>query len=106
MIGDLSMYKKMEPHFLQWKREVRRLCKTLSSFIHSDIQTNPQQLLALQGLLLEFDHVLKDVEHFKYILDRIHRYELFVGFQAENLDPQRRFQLAEQLREMIYSPLK
>jgi len=106
MIGDLSMYKKMEPHFLQWKRELHRLCSELSSLMEKNIQTNPQQILKLQGLLLEFEHILKDVEHFKYILDRIHRYELFVGFEAENLTVQRRFQLAEQLREMIYSPLK
>ena len=49
--------------------------------MEKNIQTNPQQILKLQGLLLEFEHILKDVEHFKYILDRIHRYELFVGFE-------------------------
>lgn len=106
MIGDLCRYKKMEPHFLQWKRELHRLCTELSDLMKKNVQTNPQHLLTLEGLLLEFEHVLKNVEDFKYILDRINRYELFVGFQAENLDPQRRFQLAEQLREMIYSPLK
>jgi hypothetical protein len=106
MIGDLSMYKKMEPHFVQWKKEIRRLCNELTLLTTKNITSNPQLLLALQGLLLEFEHVLKDVEHYKYILDRIHRYELFVGFQTVSLDAQRRFQLAEQLREMIYSPLK
>jgi len=106
MIGDLSMYKKMEPHFMQWKRELHRLCSELSALMQKNIQTNPQHVLKLQGLLLEFEHVLKDLEHYKYILDRINRYEMFVGFEAESLTPQRRFQLAEQLRMMIYSPLK
>ena len=106
MIGDLCRYKKMEPHFIQWKQELLRLCSELSSLMKKNIQSNPQLLLKLEGLLLEFEHVLQDVEQFKYILDRINRYELFVGFDAESLNPQRRSQLAEQLREMIYSPLK
>lgn len=105
MIGDLQMYATMEKHYDQWISELLSLSNTLRSYQRDDIHQNEEKLLELQGLILELDHVLTDFEKYQYAIERMHRFKSYVGAYAERLTDTQRYELADMLKNMLYSSL-
>ena len=64
MIGDLQMYSSMEKHYEQWISDLLSLSTTLELYQRADIHQNEKKLLELQGLILELDHVLTDLDKY------------------------------------------
>ena len=105
MIGDLQMYSSMEKHYEQWISDLLSLSTTLELYQRADIHQNEKKLLELQGLILELDHVLTDFEKYQYAIERMHRFKSYVGSYAEELTDTQRYELANMLKNMLYSSL-
>jgi len=105
MIGDLQMYSSMEKHYEQWMSDLLSLTATLELYQQNDIHQNERKLLELQALILELDHVLTDFEKYQYAIERMHRFKSYVGTYAEQLTDTQRYELADMLKNMLYSSL-
>ena len=105
MIGDLQMYSSMEKHYEQWISDLLSLSTTLELYQRDDIHQNEKKLLELQGLILELDHVITDFEKYQYAIERMHRFKSYVGSYAEELTDTQRYELANMLKNMLYSSL-
>ncbi len=105
MIGDLRMYTKMEDHEQEWKTDLQQLTQKIESYKDESVHRDGKKLLELQGLLLELDHVLADFEKYQYSVERIKRYKTYIGKHAETLTDTQRYELADILKDMLYSSL-
>lgn len=105
MIGDLEMYAVIEKHYDEWIQNLNEFSTQLKQFENPTIVTDESQLLALQGLIIEIEHNLHDLEKFQYVMDRIKRYKQYVGVDTSSLTDTQRYHLSDILQEMIRSTL-
>ena len=103
MVGDVEMYWGLEGHYEEWKAEVLVLCERLKECGHPEANSDVKCLLTIQGVAIELEHVLRDIDHYRYALDRIRRFRAFVGKDINALPSDDRVKLADQMRNMVYS---
>lgn len=105
MVGDLELYRVMEGHYEEWKAEVLNLCTRLETCEHSGVNTDVKCLLNIQVVLIELEHVLRDMDNYSYAMDRIKRYRSYVGQNINALAHDEKVKMADLMRSMVYSDL-
>lgn len=103
MVGDIEMYSGLEGHFEEWKAEVLELAERLKRCDHTGVNNDVKCLMDIQAVVIELEHVLRDIDHYRYALDRIRRFRAFVGKDINALSDEEKAQLADQMKNMVYS---
>ena len=106
MVGDLEMYLRLELHYQAWVQRLKALCRRLQNMVVPGIEKDSKKLNELRGMMLEIDHLYQDITQYKYNRDRIQRYQTFISPGIENLNDEQRNELADHLKNMIYSSLE
>ncbi len=99
------MYQKIEPHYNNWVQDLKKLNEKISDYAIAGIEKDEKKLIELQGLVIEYDHLLKDIKRYKYITDRIKRFNSYIGSDINSLSDEKRNNIAKQLKNMLYSSL-
>ena len=105
MVGDIELYRNMEVHYEEWKAEVRDLIVKLQQCDHPSVNSDAKCLLNIQAVIIELDHVLRDIDHYRNALDRIRRFRSFVGQDINSLPNVDKASLADNMRTMVYSDM-
>jgi hypothetical protein len=103
MVGDIELYRGMEGHYEEWKSEILELGERLKVCDHPGINSDVKCLLNIQAVIIELEHVLRDIDHYRYALDRINRFHAFVGKDMNTLPHNEKVKLADHMRDMVYS---
>jgi hypothetical protein len=103
MVGDIELYRSMELHYEDWKAEVAALVEQLLSCDNPGVNQDAKCLLKIQAILIELEHVLGDIDHYRYALDRIRRFRTFVGKDINSMPHDEKVKLADHMRSMAYS---
>jgi hypothetical protein len=103
MVGDLEIYQVMEGHYREWREEVLQHCDGLASIGRAGLEDDAQSLLRIRASLMELEHVLGDIDHYRYALDRLERFRSYVGQDINALDHQEKAKLADHMNSMVYS---
>jgi hypothetical protein len=105
MVGDIELYKVMEVHYDEWRNEVTELSERLRQCDHPGVGGDPKSLLNIMAVLIDLEHVLRDIDHYRYALDRIGRFRSFVGQDINSMPHADKVALADNMRNMIYSDM-
>ena len=105
MVGDIELYWGMEGHYEEWKAEVLELGERLKGCDHPGVNNDVKCLLNIQAVLIEMEHVLRDIDHSRYALDRIKRFRTFVGKDINAMPRDEKVKLADRMRRMVYSDM-
>lgn len=105
MVGDLELYQSKEDHFEAWKIEVQDLCNRLEVCEYSGVNSDVKCLLKIQVVIIELEHVLQDLDRYRYAIDRIRRYRSYVGQDINALAHDDKVKLADLMRGMVFSDL-
>jgi hypothetical protein len=103
MVGDIELYWGLEGHFEEWKAEVLELTNRLVTYEHGGVNRDVRTLLGIQAVVIELENVLRDIDHYRYALDRIKRFRAFVGKDVNAIPNEEKAQLADQMEKMAYS---
>lgn len=103
MVGDIEMYSGLEGHFDDWKAKIIELTERLVRCDHTGVNTDAKCLMDIQAAVIELEHILRDVDHYRYTLDRIRRFRAFVGKDINTLSILEKAQMADQMKIMVYS---
>jgi hypothetical protein len=103
MMGDIELYWGLEGHYEEWKAEVLELAERLKGCDHPGVNSDVKCLLNIQAVIIELEHVLRDIGHYRYALDRIKRFREFVGKDMNALPSGEKAQLADYMKDMVYS---
>ncbi|HEY3420898.1 MAG TPA: hypothetical protein VGK23_10125 [Methanomassiliicoccales archaeon] len=103
MVGDIELYWGIEVHYEEWKKEVLDLIARLEGCDHPDVKGEVKCLLDIQAVIIELEHVLRDIDHYRYGVDRIRRFRTFVGRDINNMTHEDKVKLAEYMKSMVYS---
>jgi hypothetical protein len=103
MVGDLEIYKVMEDHYQEWRSEVLELCDRLMACEHAGKERDAKCLLRISAVLMELEHVLGDIDHYCYALDRLSRFRAYIGKDINAMDRQDKAKLADHMTSMVYS---
>lgn len=105
MVGDLELYQAMEDHYREWRSEVLQLCDRLMACEKAATDGDAKCLLRVRAVLMELEHVLGDIDHYRYALDRLSRFRAYVGRDVNAMDRQDKARLADHMTSMVYSDL-
>ena len=105
MVGDLEMYQVMEGHYQEWRSEIIQLCDRLMACGHAEKENDAKCLLRIRAVLMELEHVLGDIDRYRYALDRLGRFRAYVGRDINVIDRQDKAKLADHMTSMVCSDL-
>jgi hypothetical protein len=103
MVGDIELYSGTEVHYEEWKKEVLELITRLEGCNHPGVKSDIKCLLNIQAIIIELEHVLRDIDQYRYGVDRIRRFRSFVGRDINSMTHEDKVRLAEYMRDMVYS---
>jgi hypothetical protein len=72
---------------------------------HGDKENDAKCLPRTRAVLMEMEHVLGDIDHYRYALDRLERFRSYMGQDINALDLQDKARLADHMTSMVYSDL-
>ena len=105
MVGDIEQYRVLEVHYDEWKKEVVELADRLRQCNRPEVNKDPKCLLDIMAVLIDLEHVLRDIDHYRYALDRIGRFRSFVGQDINSMPHSDKVALADNMRNMVYSDM-
>jgi hypothetical protein len=103
MVGDIELYQIIEDHYKDWKEKILELSNQLKVCDYSGVNSDVKCLLNIQAVLFELEHVLRDIDQYRYALDRIKRFRTFVGQDINAMARDEKAKLADHMRSMVYS---
>ena len=103
MVGDIELYRALEGHYEEWKSEVLELGERLRVCNNPGVNGDVKCLLSIQAVIIELEHLLQDIDHYRYAMDRVKRFHAFVGKDINLLSHNEKVKLADHMKGMVYS---
>jgi hypothetical protein len=103
MVGDIELYRALESHYGEWKVEVLELGERLRVCGNPGVNSDVKCLLNIQAVVIELEHMLRDIDHYRFAMDRIKRFHAFVGKDINELAYNEKVKLADHMKGMVYS---
>jgi hypothetical protein len=103
MVGDIELYQALEGHYEEWKVEILELGERLRVCDNPGVNSDVNCLLRIQTVVIELEHMLRDIDHYRYTMDRIKRFQAFVGKDINMLSHNEKVRLADHMKGMVYS---